>query len=114
MLEMIHARRSSEKEDRHDLFSSLLDASEQEGENLAPGAVKLQDSELIGLFSSSFFRLFTKIILVCRKYFIFLLAGQEVKQCPLLVLAESEIVLMPDKKCHYWRIRWHRISYQIR
>jgi cytochrome P450 len=57
MLEMIHTRRSSEKEDRHDLFSNLLDASEQE-ENLAPGAVKLQDSELIGLSSSYFFSAF--------------------------------------------------------
>ena len=46
MLEMIHERRSAEKkEERYDLFSSLLDANEQEpGE----GEVKLSDRELIG------------------------------------------------------------------
>ena len=62
MLEMIHARRSSEKEDRYDLFSSLLDASEQE-ENLVPGAVKLQDSELIG--SPRFLFLFGLSLILC-------------------------------------------------
>ena len=46
MLEMIYERRSAEKkEERYDLFSSLLDANEQEpGE----GEVKLSDRELIG------------------------------------------------------------------
>lgn len=47
MLEMIHERRSAEKkEERYDLFSSLLDASEVEEE----GEVKLTDRELIGRF----------------------------------------------------------------
>lgn len=46
MLEMIRHRRGSEKkEERYDLFSSLLDANEEEVEE---GEVKLQDSELIG------------------------------------------------------------------
>ena len=45
MHEMIHDRRSAEKrEERYDLFSSLLDASEIE----EPGQTKLLDSELIG------------------------------------------------------------------
>lgn len=43
---MIRARRQSEKkEERYDLFSSLLDANEEEVEE---GQIKLQDSELIG------------------------------------------------------------------
>ncbi|KAF7790506.1 hypothetical protein EIP86_001461 [Pleurotus ostreatoroseus] len=47
MLEMIYERRSAEKkEERYDLFSSLLDANEQEpGE----GELKLSDRELIAL-----------------------------------------------------------------
>ena len=48
MLEMIRARRQSEKkEERYDLFSSLLDANEEE---LEPGQIRLQDSELIGIY----------------------------------------------------------------
>ncbi|GJE92931.1 cytochrome P450 [Phanerochaete sordida] len=55
MLEMIQARRSSEKkEERYDLFSNLLDASEDD-----EGQPKLADSELLG------------------NIFIFLLAGHE-------------------------------------
>ncbi|KII87602.1 hypothetical protein PLICRDRAFT_54684 [Plicaturopsis crispa FD-325 SS-3] len=58
MLEMIYARRSAEKkEERYDLFSSLLDASEDE--DLAGGDAKLLNSELVG------------------NIFIFLLAGHE-------------------------------------
>jgi hypothetical protein len=46
MVEMIQTRRSAEKkEERYDLFSSLLDASEDE--DLAGGA-KLTDRELSG------------------------------------------------------------------
>ena len=45
MLEMVEARRTScEVEDRHDLFSGLLDASQEEMNN---GAA-LSDEELIG------------------------------------------------------------------
>ena len=47
MHEMIRERRGSEKRDeRYDLFSSLLDANEME----EPGSEKLLDSELIGEF----------------------------------------------------------------
>ena len=46
MREMIHARRTGEKqEERYDLFSSLLEASESESD----GTVKLLDEELLGL-----------------------------------------------------------------
>ncbi|EKM52729.1 uncharacterized protein PHACADRAFT_261335 [Phanerochaete carnosa HHB-10118-sp] len=56
MLEMIHARRyAEEKEERYDLFSGLLDASEEEFD----GEAKLTDRELLG------------------NIFIFLLAGHE-------------------------------------
>ncbi|KAJ3552925.1 hypothetical protein NM688_g3892 [Phlebia brevispora] len=55
MLEMIRARKTAEKKvERHDLLSSLLDASEEE-----EGGVKLTDQELLG------------------NIFIFLVAGHE-------------------------------------
>lgn len=45
MLEMIHARRYSEKkEERYDLLSGLLDASDDE----ADGQAKLADQEVLG------------------------------------------------------------------
>jgi len=45
MLEMVEARRnSSEAEQRYDLFSGLLDASQNESD----GGVALNDDELIG------------------------------------------------------------------
>lgn len=45
MLEMIDARRTSEKkEERYDLFSSLLEASEDNSDGLS----KLTDGELLG------------------------------------------------------------------
>lgn len=45
MLEMIYARRNAEKkEERYDLFSSLLDASEDDSD----GQTKLTDQELLG------------------------------------------------------------------
>lgn len=45
MLEMIEARKNSEKkEERYDLFSSLLDANEEESD----GEAKLSDDELLG------------------------------------------------------------------
>ncbi|TFK49124.1 cytochrome P450 [Heliocybe sulcata] len=56
MLEMIRARRTAEKkEERYDLFSSLLDASEDDSD----GEAKLADEELLG------------------NIFIFLVAGHE-------------------------------------
>jgi len=49
MLEMVEARRtSSEAEERYDLFSGLLDASQEE---LDGGGV-LSDEELIGEYSN--------------------------------------------------------------
>ena len=45
MMEMIRERRNSEKkEERYDLFSSLLDASD----DTSDGEVALADSELVG------------------------------------------------------------------
>lgn len=45
MIEMIQARKTAEKkEERYDLFSSLLDANEEETD----GNTKLSDSELMG------------------------------------------------------------------
>lgn len=45
MMEMVNARRNSEKkEERYDLFSSLLDASEEESDSQS----KLTDRELLG------------------------------------------------------------------
>ena len=45
MMEMIRERRNSEKkEERYDLFSSLLDASD----DTSDGEVALTDSELVG------------------------------------------------------------------
>ena len=45
MREMIYARRTAEKkEERYDLFSSLLEANEDE----LDGTVKLSDQELLG------------------------------------------------------------------
>lgn len=50
MLDMIKARRESEKkEERHDLFSQLLDASQEEGENGMPA---ISDRELIGAYTN--------------------------------------------------------------
>ena len=46
MLEMIRTRRESEKkEERYDLFSSLLDANEDEEDS----AAKLSDDALLGM-----------------------------------------------------------------
>ncbi len=45
LAEMVHARRTAEvKEERHDLFSNLLDANEGEDDSEA----KLSDEELVG------------------------------------------------------------------
>jgi hypothetical protein len=45
MMDMVNARRNSEKkEERYDLFSSLLDASEEASDNQN----KLTDMELLG------------------------------------------------------------------
>lgn len=57
MMEMCEARRASEKkEERYDLFSSLLDASDGE----ADGSAKLTDRELLGRLSLTASRRITK------------------------------------------------------
>lgn len=51
MFDMIRARRESEKkEERYDLFSQLLDASEAE---TAEGMPQISDRELVGAFIRS-------------------------------------------------------------
>jgi hypothetical protein len=50
MLEMVEARKTStEVEERHDLFSGLLNASQDELDN----RMALNDEELIGKFSNT-------------------------------------------------------------
>jgi len=50
MLEMVEARRKSDKtEQRHDLFTGLLDAAEEEPDN----GVALSDQELLGKYPVS-------------------------------------------------------------
>ena len=57
MQEMIHSRKNTEKkQERYDLFSSLLDANEDE----IDGHTRMSDSELMG------------------NIFVFLIAGHEV------------------------------------
>jgi cytochrome P450 len=68
MSEMIHERRVSEKkEERYDLFSSLLDASD----DVSAGDNQLSDSELRG------------------NIFIFMLAGHEVRRKVRAICAED-------------------------
>ena len=53
MLEMVEARRTShEIEERHDLFSGLLDASREEMNNGNGAAAALSHEELIGKHSN--------------------------------------------------------------
>ncbi|KZV66717.1 cytochrome P450 [Peniophora sp. CONT] len=76
MTQMIHSRRQlDEKEERHDLFSSLLDAADRDTESER----KLQDSELIG------------------NTFIFLLAGHETA-AHTLAFCFALLALYPDKQ----------------
>lgn len=50
MFDMIKARREAEKkEERFDLFSQLLEASQEEGEN---GMPLITDRELVGAFTT--------------------------------------------------------------
>ncbi|KIP05980.1 hypothetical protein PHLGIDRAFT_119388 [Phlebiopsis gigantea 11061_1 CR5-6] len=78
MREMIHARRTAEKkEERYDLFSSLLEASEDELDGT--GSVKLTDQELLG------------------NIFIFLLAGHETT-AHTLCFAFGLLALYPEKQ----------------
>ncbi|KIJ61829.1 hypothetical protein HYDPIDRAFT_176809 [Hydnomerulius pinastri MD-312] len=78
LLEMIHARKAADKaEERHDLFSSLLAANEDEG--LSKDERKLSDSELIG------------------NIFIFLVAGHETT-AHSLCFALAMLALYPEEQ----------------
>ncbi|PBK99821.1 cytochrome P450 [Armillaria gallica] len=77
MLEMIRARRTAEKEERYDLFSSLLDANDDEG--LLEGETKLTDRELLG------------------NIFVFLLAGHETT-AHTLAFTFALLALYPDQQ----------------
>ena len=76
MEEMIQDRRTAEKkEERYDLFSSLLDASDSESD----GEVRLTDNELLGkyhAFENLAYALNSRTI---GNIFIFLLAGKFVR-----------------------------------
>ncbi|KAI0720704.1 cytochrome P450 [Cerioporus squamosus] len=76
LAEMVHARRTAEvKEERHDLFSNLLDANEEEHDSDA----KLSDEELIG------------------NVFLFLVAGYETT-AHTLAYAFILLALYPDEQ----------------
>jgi hypothetical protein len=71
MFDMIKARRESEKkEERYDLFSQLLDASQEETED---GAAQVSDRELVGASTPAVSFLCT-LMLYVGNIFIFLLA----------------------------------------
>ena len=78
MAEMVEARRNGEKaEERHDLFSGLLDAAQDE-----PGSeAALRDKELFGGYSTSgSFGILKGVLPVLQgNMFIFLFAGHEVR-----------------------------------
>ena len=77
MVEMVDARRSAEsKEERHDLFSGLLDAAQDDPD----GSVAITEEELIGNYQlSCCIAAMKKISLaIPGNMFIFLLAGHEV------------------------------------
>jgi len=74
MAEMIQKRRFAEvKEERHDLFSSLLDANNDPDAEVA----KLTDQELIGKLQFTF-SIVSFIHIFVGNIFIFLIAGHEV------------------------------------
>jgi hypothetical protein len=82
MLEMVEARRKSDKtEQRHDLFTGLLDAAEEEPDN----GVALSDQELLGKYPMSHRFAYSESILLTillGNMFVFLLAGHEVGPSP--------------------------------
>jgi hypothetical protein len=81
MLEMVDARRKGDKtEQRHDLFSGLLDAAEEEPDN----GVALTDQELLGKYPMSHRSAYSESVLtaILGNMFIFLLAGHEVGPSP--------------------------------
>ncbi len=81
MLEMVETRRNVvEGEERYDLFSSLLDAAQNEQDS----GMALSDDELIGgsLMSQSISTLENALPVLLGNMFIFLLAGHEVGLTP--------------------------------
>ena len=83
---MCKSRRASEKKDiRHDLFSSLLDASDEE----ADGGAKLSDRELLG------------------NIFVFLLAGHEVRTTELFQAPRITAETSPRLQLIHFASRLH-------
>ena len=81
MLEMVEARRTSDKtEQRHDLFTGLLDAAEEGSDN----GVALSDQELLGKYPMSHRFAYSECVIqsILGNMFIFLLAGHEVGPSP--------------------------------
>ena len=85
MVEMVDARRNAKtKEERHDLFSGLLDAARDEPD----GGVAITEEELIGERELSYRSTVMKKVLtyILGNMFIFLLAGHEVGHCTSSVI----------------------------
>ena len=85
MVEVVHARRNAEtKEERHDLFSGLLDAARDEPN----GGVAISEEELIGERELSYCSTIMKKVLtyILVNMFIFLLVGHEVGHCTSSVI----------------------------
>ena len=81
MQEMVEARRTADKaEERHDLFSSFLDAAQDETGSEAA----LSDDEVFGKYLLLDHSAFTEVVLplLLGNMFIFLLAGHEVGPFP--------------------------------
>ena len=73
MLEMVEARRNTDKvEQHHDLFSGLLDAAQDEPDN----GVALSEEELIGKYNIN--QMESVLTAITGNMFIFLLAGHDV------------------------------------
>ena len=73
MKEMIQARKGKKKKDeRYDLFSSLLDANEDEQDDAAS---KLSDSELMGEQETHLQRITLMNYVYAGNIFVFLIAG---------------------------------------
>jgi len=91
MREMIKDRQSTDTQDKHDLFSSLIQANKGEADTSA-----LTDEELMGLW------LLTLESFVLRTFignvFIFLLAGHEVGHLGFLKSLSGHVV--PDDCTH--------------
>ena len=75
MSEMIRERQNSEKVERHDLFSNLLAANDEDMD-----IVNLTESELIGVCLYSRWLKLEVLINVKGNIYIFLIAGHEVSK----------------------------------